>query len=125
MVQDDFGPDTRFDPGDKIIFSIRQVPATFAPDGSGFLATGAEIFWMDGASTPAAPVGGFLFHGGHFWDKAYALSDMQTVVPGPQGPVRVQLDINALEAIGRVPEPASAMLMLIGMAAVAALRRRS
>jgi hypothetical protein len=124
MVQDDFGEDTRFDPGDKIIFSIRQIAATFAPDGSGFFATGSEIFWMDGASTMAAPVGGFLFHGGHPWDKAYAMTHMQTDVLGPDGLVRVQLDLNALEAIG-VPEPASAMLLLVGMTAVAVLRRRS
>ena len=68
--------------------------------------------------------GGFLFHGGHFWDKDYALTHMQTIIDGPDGPVRVQLDINALEAIG-VPEPASAMLLLFGMTVVMVLRRRS
>jgi hypothetical protein len=122
MVQDDVSEDTRFDPGDKILFSIRQVAHTFAIDGTGFQSTGSEIFWMDGASTVAAPVGGFLFHGGHLWDKAYALANMRTLVPGPDGLVAAMLDLNALEAVG-VPEPASAVLVLLGLTAVGSLRR--
>jgi hypothetical protein len=125
MVQDDVSLPTRFDPGDKIIFSIRQVAATFAADGSGFQTTGSEIFWMDGASTVAAPVGNYLFHGGHLWDKAYALTHMTTVLMGPEGqPVKAQLDLNALEAVGS-PEPTSALLMLIGVLAISCFARRS
>jgi hypothetical protein len=123
MVQDDDKPFTQFDPGDKIIFSIRQVAATFAADGSGFLATGSEIFWMDGASTAALPVGGFLFHGSHLWDKMYALNNMTSLLLDDSGaPVKVQLDLDALEAIS-TPEPASALLLLIGVAALGAMRR--
>ena len=95
----------RFDPGDQIIFSIEQVPTTAAPDGSGFFATGSELFVLDGASMPGAPVGSFLTHGGHVWDKAFALASMVTSVTTPAGGVvDVQLDVNAIEAIG-VPEP--------------------
>jgi hypothetical protein len=125
MVQDDFGTGDKFEPGDKILFSIEQIVATFAPPpGAGFIATGSEIFWLDGASTPAAPVGGFLFHGGHLWDKAYAIAAMQTIVPGPDGPLRVQLDLDALEAIAGTPEPSSVVLVLFGMTAGCAVRRR-
>jgi len=124
MVQDDVGSPLRFDPGDKIIFSIRQVPATFAADMSGFLSTGSEIFWMDGATTPAAPVGNFLFHGGHLWNKAYALMHMTTTrfVPGI-GQVVIQLDLDALEAVS-TPEPTAALLMLVGATALGTIRRR-
>lgn len=113
MVLDDIGPDNQFDAGDKILFSIRQVVHTAALDGTGFQATGSEIFWMDGSSTPAVPVGGFLFHGGHLWNKAYALGNLQTAVVINDVTTFAQLDINALEAVG-VPEPASAVLLMFG-----------
>ncbi|MEM8678161.1 MAG: hypothetical protein AAGF97_02295 [Planctomycetota bacterium] len=122
MVLDTEGVDGRFDPGDRIIFSIEQIPTTAAPDGSGFFATGSELFFLDGASMPGAPVGGYVVHGGHIWDKAYALSSMVTSVMLPTGAmVDVQLDINAIEAIG-VPEPqwGGGVLLLL----LAACRRR-
>jgi hypothetical protein len=107
------GPDF-FNPGDKIIFSIRQLPLASA--GDGFLATGSEIFVMDGASTVAVPVGGFLTHGGHVWDKAYALSNMVAHFTPPEGPTfDVQLDLNALEAVSGVPEPGTAVLFVAGL----------
>jgi hypothetical protein len=122
MVQDDNMPDTRFDPGDKILFSIRQIAAT-AGLPSGFVATGSEIFWMDGASTVAAPVGGYLFHGGHLWDKAYALANLRTSVFVGDALTEAVLDLDALEAIG-IPEPAGAMLLLVGLAALAGVHRQ-
>jgi hypothetical protein len=123
MVMDGAGTNPNlFEPGDRILFSIRQLEATFAPDGSGFLATGSEIFWLDGASMPAALVGGFLDHGGHLWDKKYALENMTTVLLLDGNQVRVQLDLNALEAVAGVPEPGGALLLLLGSGI--ALRRR-
>lgn len=122
MVQDDIVPDTEFGPGDKILFSIRQVTATAAPDG--FFATGSEIFYLDGSSTVGAPVGGFLQHGGHLWDKAYALANFTTqVIIDGESTADAVLDLNALEAIG-IPEPASITLLLLGLATLPGRRRR-
>jgi hypothetical protein len=123
MVQDIAGEDTRFDPGDKILFSIRQVPSLTA-GGPGYQATGSEIFWMDGASTVAAPVGGYLFHGGHRWDKAYALANLRTQIAVGGEMLDAVLDLNALEAIG-VPEPSAiALCLLAGMIGMTARGRR-
>ncbi len=110
-----------FNPGDKIIFSIRQIPSAL---GGSFIATGSELFVLDGASTVAAPVGSFLVHGGHTWDKAYALANMVASIPVAGGPVvDVQLDLNALEAVSAVPEPLSVSLLAIALAGAAACRR--
>jgi hypothetical protein len=44
---------------------------------------------------------------------------------GPEGqPVKVQLDLNALEAVGS-PEPTSALLMIIGLVTLSGFARRS
>ncbi|MEX0938606.1 MAG: PEP-CTERM sorting domain-containing protein [Pirellulales bacterium] len=113
---DDFGRDP--DGGlDTIIFSIRQVPDPTDP--SGFYATGSELFVMDAAGPLTSQ---FLSHGGHLWDKTYALANMTAMLPDVQGlPVRTQLDINAIEAISQsvVPEPSSIALALMGLAALA------
>ena len=121
MVNDVNGDPDRFDPGDTIIFSIEQVASTAASDGSGFLATGSEIFVMDGSSTPAVPVGTFLAHGGHLWDKAFGLTSMTATLMTPAGVVDVQLDVNAIEAIG-IPEPAGGSVWLL--LAILVWRRR-
>lgn len=114
MVMDSNGSFNQFGAGDKIMFSIRQVPSATA--GGGFLATGSELFVLDGASTVGSPIGQFLVHGGHTWDKAYALANMVAHITPPEGaPIDVQLDLDALEAVSGVPEPGSIVLLLAGL----------
>lgn len=117
----DAGDDRTFgEIGDSLIFSIRQLPDGFAP--SGFYATGSEIFKLD--FDGVGPVGAgitpsYLMHGGHAWDKPYALAAMKDATTGRQ------LDLNALEAasVVEIPEPSRALLLIIGGVA-AMLRRR-
>ncbi|HMP06593.1 MAG TPA: PEP-CTERM sorting domain-containing protein [Lacipirellulaceae bacterium] len=129
MVRDVFSTSEGFDRnptggpgGDEIIFSIRQVPNPFDP--SGFYATGSELFVLNAAAPPS-----FLFHGGHLWDKAWALANMVAILVDPASgqEVLVQLDINAIEAGADtvVPEPTSAMLLAVSLGVVAGARRRS
>lgn len=120
MVQDVAGDPDRFDGdpagaggfGDEIIFSIRQIPSPGDP--SGYYATGSELFVL-----PAFGPASFLSHGGHLWDKGYALFAFN--VSGPQNPH--VLDVNAIEAVGEfsTPEPASLALVMLG--ATACLKR--
>ena len=123
MVHEIIGNGDTFDrepagaPGDEILFSIRQI--IDPTDPTGYYATGSEIFFMN-----ATGFEGFLLHGGHLWDKAYALSDMISIIGGAAGQLVVQHDLNALEAVADVPEPTSVMLLLLGMATCAGLRRR-
>lgn len=125
MVQDSIrgtGDDT-FDrdptgaPGDKIIFSIRQI--IDPSDPTGYYATGSELFVLD-ASTGAS----FLTHGGHLWDKAYALSDLSLPTSLVNG--HAVIDINAIEAISAmvIPEPSSAILLLTACMGLTLTRRR-
>jgi hypothetical protein len=128
MVQDIIddgagGPDTfDRDPdggiGDRIIFSIRQIPDTSDPDG--YYATGSELFVLD-ASQPNAPT--YLHHGGHLWDQAYALANFQVSPNLIDGGIAV-IDVNAIEAISQevVPEPASMLLIVLGLAVISAIR---
>jgi hypothetical protein len=127
MVHDIIDNDDSFDrngsggPGDEILFSIRQIVDPVDP--SGYYATGSEIFYLNATGGPGSV--GFLSHGGHLWDKTYALANLGTLIGG--GTVearRVQHDINAIEAVGDVPEPASFVLVLLGLAAVAGFRTR-
>lgn len=116
MVFSQYGvPLTEFDssgaegPHDLILFSIRQIAD--AEDESGYYATGSEIFWLDAAGNAD-----FLFHGGHLWDKDYALASLALETEEGEGVV----DINALEAVAVVPEPSTVMLLLLGLFAMAA-----
>jgi hypothetical protein len=125
IIDDGEGPDTfDRDPdgqiGDRIIFSISQIPNPQDPDG--YYATGSELFVLD-ASQPNLPT--FLFHGGHLWDHNYALSNLK-IAPNLIDNGYAVIDINAIEAIseGVVPEPATWLLLpLAGIAAIG-LRRR-
>ena len=122
MVHDVYGDPNRFDKstdgsgGDEIIFSIRQIPDRSVPGG--YYATGSELFVLN-ATLPAA----FLSHGGHLWDRAYALTAFDVGTPNSPH----VLDVNALEAIGEsaVPEPSSLVLALIGLLSWAVIRRGS
>jgi hypothetical protein len=125
MVQDLIGDAMVFesDPagggGDSIIFSIRQIADPADPDG--FYATGSELFVLD-APVAGGPISaGFLFHGGHFWDHTYAISDLR--ISGASA--LAYIDINAIEAIGElvVPEPSTLGAAVVGFM-IAGLRRR-
>jgi hypothetical protein len=129
MVQDIIGEDGSFDRdpaggiGDRIIFSIRQIPDPQDPDG--YYATGSEIFVMDASLGAAGTT--YLFHGGHLWDHTNALTDLALppdFIDGNRGVI----DVNAIEAISEevVPEPSTALLALLsGTCLLAAIRRRS
>lgn len=120
MVQDVFGEDESFDrdptgatDGDTLIFSIRQI--VDPSDPSGYYATGSELFVLN-AATGAS----FLDHGSHTWDKGYALSSL--MVAGPNG--RGVIDINAIESVAGIPEPAGAALLGLSLFAMVATRHR-
>ncbi len=99
-------------PGDALIFSIRQLKDDAAADG--FYATGSEIFTLDANAAGLFP--GFLLHGGHRWDKPYALAAMKDINGR-------QLDVNALEAAS-VPEPGTISLAVLALSALGVWRWR-
>jgi hypothetical protein len=106
--------------GDSIIFSIRQIVDPADPDG--FYATGSELFVLNAPPAVGGPItAGFLFHGGHFWDHAYALSDLRIVGAN----ALAFIDINGIEAVGElvVPEPSTIAVTLIGVAMLVTRRR--
>ncbi len=107
--------------GDRIIFSIRQIPDPADPDG--YYATGSELFVLDASTGPAGTT--YLFHGGHLWDHAYALSSL-AIPPGFINNGHGVIDINAIEGVsqGVVPEPSSVLLALIAGGTLAAVARR-
>ena len=110
ITWDQTTPD-RFESGDMLIFSIRQL---VTPDA--VYATGSEIFTLTG--TAAAPQVGFLTHGGHVWDRNYALAAMRDA-----GSNRL-LDIDALEAAS-IPEPTGLTGVFIGLLASVPVWRRN
>jgi hypothetical protein len=124
IIDDGTGPDT-FDrnpdgQGDRILFSIRQIVNPNDPDG--YYATGSEVFVLD-ASQPNNPT--YLFHGGHLWDQPYSLTNLRITPNYIDGGYAV-IDLNALEAIseGVVPEPASALMLIVAAMASLSLRCR-
>lgn len=119
---DTFDRDPAGGVGDRIIFSIRQVPDP--ADSDGYYATGSEIFVLDASLGAAGAT--YLFHGGHLWDHAYALSDL-AIPPELIDGMRGVIDVNAIEAIseGVVPEPSSVVLaILASLGLIGAVRRR-
>lgn len=104
------------EPSDFVIFSIRQI--IDLADPTGYYATGSELFVLGGDGSI-----GFLDHGFHVWDKSYALSELVLVDPLGNGLAGV-IDINAIEAVASVPEPAAALLLLSSLASIGAMRWR-
>lgn len=100
---------------DAVIFSIRQI--IDSSDPSGYYATGSELFILEPSGVS------FLDHGGHLWDKGYALASLGLGSPSSPNGYGV-IDINAIESIAGVPEPAGAALLAMGMTAIVAMRRR-
>jgi len=94
-------------PGDTIIFSVRE---TLSAGGQ---FDGGEI-WVWTIGQPVF----FLVHGGETWDTAHTVGDDFF------GPGMGTEEVNALEAAGIVPEPCSAGLLALGIAALVARRRR-
>ena len=125
MAQDLIGDEMIFEgnptggPGDSILFSIRQIADPADPDG--FYATGSELFVLNAPVAGGPITVGYLFHGGHFWDHTYSLSDLRIVGPN----ALAYIDIDALEAIGElvVPEPSTLAATFVGVVAMG-LRRR-
>jgi hypothetical protein len=105
MTLDLFGEHDSFDPGDMIMFSIDPIDL----DGGGITPNandidGGEIWvWTNGGSA------GFLFHGGHWWDTAFPVADT------------FGLDSENINALEAVPEPASILLLGLGLAGLARL----
>lgn len=121
MVRDVAGSDEDFgrDPTggtdhDTLIFSIRQI--VDPSDPSGYYATGSELFVLNRVSGAS-----FLSHGGHDWDKKYALGSLR--VRGPNDTFGV-IDVNGIETIAGIPEPAGVAVLVTGLAAMVAMRRR-
>ncbi|MGI9427995.1 MAG: PEP-CTERM sorting domain-containing protein [Bythopirellula sp.] len=97
-------------PSARMVFSIDPVTLTL-PDGSVFtLFDGGEIFVWD---TVPGSTATFLNHGGHTWDTAFNL--MATYNTPSE-------NLNALEAVSTIPEPATMMLGSLALLAIAGSR---
>lgn len=110
MVRDigtGFNPfDGEFNTGDAIMFSIAPVV-----DAAGTVRYDGGEIWVWEHGQPAQ----FLKHGGHTWDTAFDVA----------GLLRVNTEnIDALEAVGAIPEPGSLALLVGGVVATIATRRR-
>jgi hypothetical protein len=101
MVWDD--DDLELESGvDFFLFSIRPVPALGIDGG--------EIWsWTPGAAAQ------FLLHGGHLWDTAFDV--MGTYATSSE-------NVDGLEAIAKVPEPATLALLSVGSLALLVCRKR-
>jgi hypothetical protein len=108
MVFDD-AADGIFGAGDSILFSVSENQSAGGP------FHGGEI-WVWDFGNPA----GFLMHGGILWDSLNQPALLFGWTGAAGDPIN---DINALEAIFVVPEPASIVLVICGFAAVLARRR--
>jgi len=87
--------------GSQVTFSIQPL----AVPGTPIAFDGGEIFEYDGPGIATR----FLNHGGHLWDTAFS-------VIGAFG-VRSE-NVDALEALGGIPEPSTLMLLVLGLLAV-------
>jgi hypothetical protein len=99
--------------GPEVLFSIRPlVLSPFSPPAGPVLPDfdGGEIF----VYTPGAPTK-FLDHGGHLWDTLFN-------VRGTFGLNNENID--ALEAVATVPEPACVALLLMAIVAAPSFRRK-
>lgn len=103
MVDDTFGLREVFDPGDRIIFSVRA-------NGE---FDGGEL-WVMEMTAAGVPTASFLVHGGVTWDTANGVAGLFGMFPPTE-------EIDALEAI--VPEPATFALLGLGGLALIRLRR--
>jgi hypothetical protein len=112
MTQDD--GDNTFETGERIIFSIRPItldaPIAVGPFTGQQAFDGGEIFqWQAGDDFAS-----FLIHGGHVWDTDFVVTDAFGVLGE---------NIDGIEAIAFIPEPAAlGVFGLLGMAM--AMRRR-
>ena len=98
--------DGNFGPGDSIMFTIAPVA-----DASGAVRYDGGEIWVWEHGSPAQ----FLKHGGHTWDTAFDVAGLLGVNTE---------NIDALEAVGAIPEPGSLALLVGGTIATVVTRRR-
>ena len=81
------------------------------------LLDGGEIFVGSRLGGPGTAVsaGGFLSHGGHLWDTAFPVMAHFGLLSE---------NVNALEAVSTIPEPASLVLASLALLNLIALRRK-
>lgn len=98
-------------PVDELLFTVDPIAPAAGPG-----LDGGEIFVAKRTGGIGGPItAGFLFHGGHFWDTAFPVAATFGL--------RSE-NVNALESITGVPEPASAVLAVLAMVGLVGLRRR-
>jgi hypothetical protein len=119
-----------WDPGDELLFSIDPIAGMMLdPSGAPSVAPpidGGEVIHVVKTAAGAGPATlavAFLSHGGHLWNTAFPVATTFGYF---------YEDLDALEAVGVIegdrvintPEPTSAMLMIVGLAAFALAGRR-
>jgi hypothetical protein len=93
--------------GEQLIFSIQPIVVPGTP----IAFDGGEIFEYDGPGLPTR----YLNHGGHEWSTAFDVMGTFNLLSE---------NVDALEAVAQfVPEPCSAMLLMVGLAALFGCRR--
>lgn len=95
---------------DHMLFSIRPVDPD-GPGGAAPLFDGGEI-WDTDFTVPGTS---FLFHGGHLWDTAYDVMGSWNTLDE---------NVDGLEAVATIPEPAGLTALLAGVAGLAMGRTR-